>query len=325
VRTFIPRQFGVFSVWLVLLPAFAALDLASPVAVRWAREPRWDTQGLAIHMGCLMASYGALVGQWSALAAWSALRPSRWLTAIAFSWAVSSALFALYLRALIQLGATSVDWPSAWFAPLASLTLQAPFFACRAMFGWRWERGQLADRGRLRFTIGDLLAITAAVAVILAVSRSAVSSSAGGGLGGGPTNVGAGDGLRLGFQLGQTAACISFALMGVGVVWPAFASLFVIRRKAVAILILLIDVVCATALISAAAWALQPGLSFATFAWNFAAPILTTWKEPNGGQSFAQLSIAAAGLVGGWAAVAIPSFLAFRFAGFRLDTAQSPK
>lgn len=55
-----PRRWPVFGLWLVLLPAYGVLNLVLPVAVRWAREPGWDAQGLAIEMGCLMASYAPL-------------------------------------------------------------------------------------------------------------------------------------------------------------------------------------------------------------------------------------------------------------------------
>lgn len=153
------RRLAVASPWLVLLPTYGALDLILPVALCWAREPGWEAQGLAIQMAYLMASYGAMVGQWSLLAVWSALRPSRWLVTAMLSWAVAS-------------------------------------------------------------------------------------------------------------------------------------------------------------------WYLRPGMSFAAFAWNFAAPVLRSWNEPNGGQSFIQLFIAVAGLICGWAAVAMPSFLAFCLTGYRLNSAR---
>lgn len=192
-----------------------------------------------------------------------------------FSWAAASALFAEYLRALTHQEAAEIDYPSVWFVPLAILAMQLPFFGCRAVLGWRLAPAELAGRERLRFTIRDLLAVTTAVAVILAVSRGAVPSSAGGmggaGMAGGglsianlPMNVGAGQGLRWDFQRGQTAACVSFALIGLGVVWPVFFALFPIRRKTMASLMLLAELLCATALIAAASWAVRPGLSFAS-------------------------------------------------------------
>lgn len=323
-----PRRLSELSLWFVLLLAYGAIDLVLPVALRWAREPGWEAQGLAIEMCCLMASYGAIVGQWSVLAVWSALRPTRRLVTVAFCWAVASALFSLYLRAMAHFQAASVQHPSIWFVPLALLSMQAPFARCGMILGLRLSRAEVASNERLRFTIRDLLAVTATVAVILAVNRTTASPSTGGGLGGGggfanpSMNFDAAQGLRLDFQLGQMAACTAFALIGIGVVWPVFYALFAIPRKAISGLILLATLLCATAVVSATSWIFRPGLSFAEFAWNIASPVLASWKQPNGGQTFAQLFIAVAGLVGGWAAAAIPGFLAFRLTGYQLISAR---